>query len=106
MLAIVMLERAAPSKVSCSYMASRRGDGDRGQTKGLTREEGRRGGAQLEAGEGEDLKGGKRLRDQRGGAGEGKTPKGLGHQAELWRLLTWGWQGKGREKNWERKKQL
>ena len=36
-----------------------RGDRERGQIKGLTTEEGRRGGAQTEAGNGEDLKGGK-----------------------------------------------
>ena len=38
-----------------------RGDGDRGQTKGLTWDEGWRGGAQLGAGEGEEFKGEKRL---------------------------------------------
>ena len=51
---------------------------DRGQTKGLTRKEGRRGGAQLEASDGEEFKGGKRLRGRRGGAGKGKRPKGAG----------------------------
>ena len=55
-----------------------RGDGDRGQTKGLNREEWRRGGAQLEVGNGEDVKGGKRLRGQRGGTAKGKRPKGAG----------------------------
>ena len=44
----------------------RRGDGDREQENGLTREEGRRGGAQLEAGKGEEFKGGKRLRGRHG----------------------------------------
>ena len=51
---------------------------DRGQTKGLTREEGRRGGAQLEAGNGEDFKGGKRLRGRREGTAKGKRTKGAG----------------------------
>ena len=34
-----------------------RGDGERGQTKGLISKEGRRGGAQMEAGSGKELKG-------------------------------------------------
>ena len=59
-------------------IGSSRGDGDRGQTKGLTREEGQRGGAQLEAGNGEDFKGGKRLRGRGGGTVKGKRPKGAG----------------------------
>ena len=55
-----------------------RGDGERGQTKGLAREEGRRGWAQLEAENGEDFKGWKRLRRRRGGTETGKRPKGAG----------------------------
>ena len=63
-------------EIQCSHPNLGRGDGERGQTKGLTREEGRRGGAQAEAGNGEDLKGGKRLRGWKGRTAKGKRPKG------------------------------
>ena len=49
---------------------------DRGQTKGLTRAEGWRGGAQAEAGNGEEFKGGKRLRDREGRTALGTRPRG------------------------------
>ena len=57
-----------------------RGDGDRGQTKGLTRAAGQRGGAQAEAGSDEEFKGGKRLPDRgrKGRTAKGKRPKGDG----------------------------
>ena len=55
-----------------------RGDGDRGQTKGLTRAVGQRGGAQAEAGNDEEFKGGKRLQGWKGRTAKGKRPKGDG----------------------------
>ena len=44
----------------------RRGDGDRGQTKGQTRAVGQRGEAQAEVGNEEEFKGRKRLQGRRG----------------------------------------
>ena len=58
-----------------------RGDRDRGQTKGLNRDERTGAGAQLETGDGDEFRGGKRLRGRRRGSCGGKKPKGAGSLA-------------------------